>query len=235
MTSSIERDRASYLKARAIVIDLRGNEGGSSDWSLQLAKALWGATVVDAKIRARDEKTSTWWRASAENTAYFSQIVGQLRGEGQNDVANEVEKIAAGMTSAQQSGEKFFVEPASLSQDFGANRPGMSDQVTPLTAPIYVIVPGQCASACLDAVDVFKLFPAVKLVGAPSSADSAYLEVRTKMLPSGFAEVIIPNKMYVGRSRPNGGFYRPDLALADPGWSTANFLSMIKRDASTKR
>ena len=58
MTSSIEQGRASYLKARAIVIDLRGNEGGSSDWSLQLAKALWGATVVDAKIRARDEKTS---------------------------------------------------------------------------------------------------------------------------------------------------------------------------------
>ena len=139
------------------------------------------------------------------------------------------------MTAAQRSGQKFFAEPASLSQGSGANRPDVSDQVAPLTAPIYVIVPGQCASACLDAIDVFKLFPAVKLVGAPSSADSAYLEVRTKMLPPGFAEVIIPNKMYVGRSRPTEGFYRPDLALADPDWSTANFLSMIERDASTKQ
>lgn len=103
------------------------------------------------------------------------------------------------------------------------------------TKPVYVIVPGQCASACLDALDVFTRFPNTRLIGAPSSADSTYMEVRTQALASGLAEVIIPNKVYVKRPRANGQIYLPDIYMNELVWSTGNFLKLVDADLSSKR
>jgi hypothetical protein len=72
-----------------------------------------------------------------------------------------------------------------------------------------VIVPGQCVSACLDAVDYFKHFPNTKLIGAPSSADSTDMEVRNPKLPSGMADALIPMKMDVDRPGGKGVFTSP--------------------------
>lgn len=96
--------------------------------------------------------------------------------------------------------------------------------------PVYVITPGRCASACLDALDTFKRFTNVKLIGAPTSADSTYMEVRVAPLPSGQGSAIIPVKMWVGRPRAAGEVYRPYIEMDDADWSTANFLERIERD-----
>jgi len=95
---------------------------------------------------------------------------------------------------------------------------------------VYVIVPGQCVSACLDALDYFTMFPNTKLIGAPSSADSTYMEVRYQMLESGLAKVVIPNKIYVGRPRAAGQFYLPQISVNDLVWSTETFLKVIEAD-----
>ncbi|MFC4929706.1 hypothetical protein [Massilia sp. GCM10023247] len=100
----------------------------------------------------------------------------------------------------------------------------------PFTRPFYVVVPGNCASACLDAIDVFTRFPNTTLVGAPSSADSTYMEVRRENLASGLAAVIVPNKVYVRRPRANGQVYVPRLELRDLVWSTRNLLDTVERD-----
>jgi hypothetical protein len=78
-----------------------------------------------------------------------------------------------------------------------------------------VIVPGQCASAYLDAIDYFKRFQYTKLIGAPSSADSTYMEVRNPKLPSGMAYAIIPMKMVIDRPRGNGVYYQPGIEIRD--------------------
>jgi hypothetical protein len=72
-----------------------------------------------------------------------------------------------------------------------------------------VIVPGQCASACLDAIDYFKRFPNTKLIGAPSSANWTSMEVRNPKLPSGMADALIPMEMYLDRPRCKGAFTSP--------------------------
>ncbi len=95
-------------------------------------------------------------------------------------------------------------------------------------------MPGNCASACLDAVDYFKLFPNTTIVGAPSSADSTYMEVRHEALPGGLAHVIVPTKLYVNRPRGNGEFYRPDIPVSALQWSTELFLDVVERDLARK-
>jgi hypothetical protein len=96
---------------------------------------------------------------------------------------------------------------------------------------VFVIVPPQSASATLDAIDVFKLFGNTRLVGSPSSADSTYMEVRLQELPSGFGQVIVPNKLYVDRPRGNGVYYTPDVLHRELDWSTERFLKLIQTEA----
>jgi hypothetical protein len=129
------------------------------------------------------------------------------------------------MAQALKAQQPFYIE---------ADEPVVADAATKtkkqpqkLQTPVYVVVPGQCASACLDAIDVFKLFDNTRLVGAVSSSDSTYMDVRLQPLPSGLAQLVIPNKMYVNRPRAKGVYYRPDLAFDRLDWSTQALLDLV--------
>ncbi len=212
--------------ARAVVLDLRFNNGGSSLWSRQIAGGLWGKEAVSARTQALFAKTAVWWRPTPGNLAEVRGFAELLKAQGNTEVAAMVGMFVPLFESAIAKGETWFVEP-----DLAP--PAKPDAALPaplLNVPVYVVVPGQCASACLDAIDVFKLFPNTRLIGAPSSADSTYMEVRHPKLPSGMARGIIPMKMYVDRPRGNGEFYTPDITMTDFDWSTQNFLRWIEGD-----
>ena len=225
MFAAISADRSRFLNARAVVIDLRANQGGSSDWSLDLAAAIWGKGRVDRAMDAYNKGVQIWWRASKGNADYTAQLVDILKDEKQTRMAEEFAPVAIGIAAAQSKGQPFFVEPPDPPAP-----PAVSDEPPPLRTPVYVIVPGQCASACLDALDTFTRFPDTRLIGAPSSADSTYLEVRRQAAPSGLCTVIIPNKMWVHRPRPAGGFYKPDIEVTTLKWSIAEFQAAIEKD-----
>lgn len=213
--------------ARAVVLDLRFNNGGSSQWSRRLAEKLWGKAAVDARHTVQTAKTQIWWRPTPDNLAEVRGFVDLLKGQGDEATAALVAQFIPMFEASIARDETWLVEP-----DVPSEAP--ADAAPLLTAPVYVIVPGQCASACLDAIDVFKLFPNTRLIGAPSSADSTYMEVRNPPLPSGMARGIIPMKMYVDRPRGNGEFYAPDIEMRDFDWSTTNFLKRIEEDLAAQ-
>jgi len=224
-------ERQRYLDADAIVIDLRHNQGGSSDWSQDFASALWGADRVKRRMRAYEPNVQVHWRASPGNTAYTAQMAGELAAQKQLETAQAVRHTAQEMAAALARGDKYFVDRSEVvalaPQDSIENLPSDPPE---LTRPVYVIVPGQCASACLDALDVFTRFPNTRLIGAPSSADSTYMEVRVQQLESGLSFAIIPVKVYTGRGRGKGQGYTPATEVDDLSWSTANMLKAVERD-----
>ena len=237
MTAEVREHRQRYLDADAVVIDLRDNQGGSSVWSRDFSKALWGEARFDRRDKLRAANQQVWWRASAGNIAHVRHLVEVLKVEKQEDYAAEMAQIADGMQAALARGDKFFVNhkddvEAVTAGDRVDNLP--SDPPA-LTKPVYVIVPGQCASACLDALDFFTMFPNTKLVGAPSAADSTYMEVRTLPLASGLSTVILPNKVYVNRQRKAGQFYTPAIYENELAWSQQAFLKTIEADLAGKR
>jgi hypothetical protein len=219
-------NRDKLLEARAIVLDLRFNQGGSSNWSKMLAKQLWGEARVDRALREYFAKTQTLWRPTAGNLAAINDFIPLLEQQGDSESAAMVKMFVPIFEAAVKRGDNYLVEPDIPEGDGAAE----ADEPAELKAPVYVIVPGQCASACLDAVDYFKRFFNTKLIGAPSSADSTYMEVRNPQLPSGMAYAIIPMKMYVDRPRGKGVFYQPDIEMRDFDWSTGNFLKRIEAD-----
>lgn len=223
--------RAELLGARAVVIDLRHNNGGSSMWSRNAARLLWGSEAVEKRMQHYFRNVSIWWRASPANVAYMEGSVRSLQEQGRAAQAFAMQRPAQEMRAALTRGEIFWKQPASGTPiDAQAPLPP-----TDFNAPVYVITPGRCASACLDALDAFTRFPNTKLIGAPTSADSTYMEVRTAELPSGQGRIVIPNKIWQGRPRAAAEVYKPHIMLDAVDWSTAAFLDRIERDLRERR
>ncbi|MFZ6741988.1 S41 family peptidase [Undibacterium sp. JH2W] len=236
MTKEIAEHRDRALHADAIVIDLRENQGGSSEWSRKFADALWGKNRVDSLMRAYSPNSDVWWRASKNNTEYVQSLVTRFISENRTDTAAWIKRHADGMQAALDKGDYFYVESSTRPKVTApAATKALPENTVELKTPVYVIVPGQCASACLDALDVFTRFDNTKLIGAPSSADSTYMEIRIKTLPSGLARVVIPNKVYVDRGRAAGQIYTPAITVTDIAWSTENFLKVVETDLAKTR
>jgi len=223
----VRTQRARFLDADAVVIDLRRNQGGSSWWSRDFAAALWGEGRLKALDAASKAKVEIWYRAAPGNIAFYRKMKDEEAVAGRPDGAQWWAKKEAGMLAAQAAGRPYFVFKDKDEED---GKAAAAAAPAPFTRPVYVIVPGNCASACLDAIDYFKLFSNTKLIGAPSSADSTYMEVRLEVLPGGLGQVVVPTKLWVDRPRGNGEFYRPDIPVTSARWSTAVFLDVVERD-----
>ena len=229
MTRDAKENRARWLTLDAVVIDLRRNGGGNSAWSHDFARALWGRARVDRALADFSARSEVWWRASPANTDYVASIVQVLAQQGQPDQAAWAREQSEGMRAALARGEPFYVQKKD-----GRAAAAAPDTTAPFTKSVYVVVPGDCASSCLDALDVFTRFPNTTLVGAPSSADSTYMDVRRHPLASGLARVTVPNKMYVNRGRANGQFYPVGLEMRELSWSTDAFLRLVEADLARR-
>ena len=223
--------RDALVGARAVIIDLRHNQGGSSSWSAQAARILWGDPAVE-KAAEHSRDTAVRWRASPGNNAYVATWPALFRKQGrpQRDI-EWAEKATAGMRRALAGNKPFFDEADEADEKPAKAGPAPA---RPFTTPVYVITHGHCGSACLDAVDLFKAFPNVKLIGAPTASDTNYMDVRSEILPSGLGQVVIPQKVYVGRNRASGAFYTPDILMTALDWSTAAFLDRIEADLAAR-
>lgn len=219
---ALQRDR--LKSARAIVLDLRFNDGGSSDWSLDLAKQLWGKESAERRTADYFAQASVWYRVSPGNVGYYKALMVERKD--QKDLVEYLEKLTAKMDRAVAAKEPFYVERDDPAQLAAAQS---KSPLTDITAPVYVVVPGRCASACLDALDVFTRYP-VTLVGAPSASDTIYMDVRGSKLPSGFGQVIIPTKFWHGRPRDSGESYQPAIRNDGLDWSTGAFVNIVEKD-----
>lgn len=196
MIAAMKRDRAAVTAAPRIVLDVRGNGGGSSDWSQQIAAVLWGQEAADAH---EPHSAAVDWRASPGNLAAIEAYRAEWAPSA--DVSPEakawVERIATGLAGAIARQQPLWREPDTAPS---ARASTAISQGRALAANVYVLTDWACASACLDAVDLWTALGAVQ-VGQETSADSLYMDVRSIPLPSGFADLVVPMKVYRGRKR----------------------------------
>jgi Peptidase family S41 len=223
------------LSAKAIILDLRFNQGGSSTWSKSLAGLLWGQSRLERQVEYHNRNVEIWWRPTQGNENAALAYKAEFTKQGNTEMVGHFDNLISSFAAARKEGKTFWVEGSNEGQpEIPTPAANIDGDPPALTTPVYVIVPGQCASACLDAIDYFKRFPNTKLIGAPSSADSSYMEVREAPLPSGMGGAIIPMKIWMGRPRGNGEYYTPDIMMTDFDWSTANFQAKIEADLKAR-
>jgi hypothetical protein len=187
--------------ARLVVLDVRGNTGGSSTWSQMIANAIWG----EDQVNPRDPPGGyVEWRVSDANIAHIAGLLERWAGD-PNAPAASVDwgrRVHAGLTGARDAGQALWQQ--------GESRP-MPAPLPPPTGPRVIIVADYvCASACLDALDIWRAMGATQ-VGVVTGADTVYMEVRREELPSGLTSAVIPMKVYRERPRGHNEPYQPHV------------------------
>ena len=78
MVAEVKRQAPALHSAPRVVIDVRGNSGGNSQWGSEIASALWGDTAVSAVTDSFDQTVD--WRASAQNARLTRKAGRSLHG-----------------------------------------------------------------------------------------------------------------------------------------------------------
>lgn len=198
LIASLRVNRAALVAAPAIVLDLRGNGGGSSDWSNQIAEIIWTRARID---RLPQGHTRVDWRVSAANLASLRESRERQIAAGtlSPQMRRWFDQVTTGLAEALARGEMLWRQP-----DEGSDTMAQPQGAAPVepgpAGPVYFITDAACASACLDAVDLWSALGAVH-IGQTTSADTFYMDVRTQRLPSGVGGIVVPMKVYRGRGR----------------------------------
>ncbi|HDS1221374.1 hypothetical protein B9Y76_11270 [Stenotrophomonas maltophilia] len=191
-------------QAPSVVLDVRGNSGGASQWSIELARLIWGRAAVDVL----PDPSWVEWRTSEANIAQLRSFLQKLvqAPDASPELRRMLESVTAGMAQARGRGEALWREPSEASAD-AAPTPGPA---APLRkGRVVIVADAACGSACLDALDLWKRLGAVQ-VGVETSADSLYMDVRPERLPSGLARISVPMKVFRGRVRGSNEPHVPD-------------------------
>ncbi|HEX6576663.1 MAG TPA: S41 family peptidase [Gemmatimonadaceae bacterium] len=232
---SVPRMRATIDSLRAllksnpkwplIVIDLRGNDGGSSVWAAEIAQAIFGERWLDQAEKWLSDGRYIQYRVSKRN---LESLEGQLkqsieRHGAESESVKGTRMLIDSMKAAYSRGDSLFGPTNTPSGD---RRP----QAVPVPGRIVVVTSSSCFSACLDFMDLLLLHPSVIHVGQPTAVDTQYMENWGWTSPSGIIQVGYPMKVYRNRRRAGNEAYVPrvrrdDLSDTDSlqEWIKANY------------
>jgi len=195
MIAAMHSDRAALETAPTIVLDLRRNDGGASDWSRQIAVILWGQAALD---RLPKNGVLVDWRASPANLASIKASYASS-GTGSPETQVWFKSVISGLSGAIARGQPLWRQRDDDGRRDDKSAPAAS--MPPPAGRVYVLTDSDCASACLDAVDLWRALGAIH-IGKTTSADTLYMDIRQRTLPSGLTGVSMPMKVY--RDRPRG-------------------------------
>jgi hypothetical protein len=183
VVDEVARRSAELRGGRFVVVDLRGNGGGSSIYPERIAEVLYGeqrTASVLKKIAAGPDATT--WRVSAGNLATIEQYVSRFSRElGPDDwLVHELKRSQLAVSEALRDGAAV----ATVSHEV-ATKKKQSKARGP--APLVILVTDRfCFSSCLMATDLFRGLGALH-VGEETDQNTHYTEVRSIALPSGLS------------------------------------------------
>lgn len=186
------RDQAEAMRnAKFVVLDLRGNGGGSSAYSSEIAMSLFGKPYVDEVLNSagggEDQACSYVWRATADNIRQlksYPAMLGPSVGAEQQAI---LQKAIAEADAALASHRALSGPSDCRKRALAARRTAAASQVKPqVRARVFVLTDHRCFSSCLIATHDFRMLGAAH-VGETTDANTSYAEVRAAVLPSGLA------------------------------------------------
>lgn len=213
--AQVDAQQSAIRGAPGVVIDLRGADGisaSSASYVLRAAARIWTPEMIGA---AQPTDVELGYRATTANREWFAQALARMQAD-PAFVANnpatiaETQAVIDAFDQAIQAGQQSFTRPVPSIGDIetGAN---------PVRGNVVVLLDGGCSGGCLDAVDVLKDLPNVRLAGQTTSADTLFIEPTITALPSGFGRVVYGHKAWINRERASNAPHTPDQGLAYTG------------------
>lgn len=199
----IRRAGDSIRAARIVVIDVRGNGGGSSVAGSRIVEALWGAgTLEDVRPRG----VTVDWRVSEGNVRMLRSNLDRLTrryGEGSPETA-EYRRLVEGVEAALEGDEAFYREREAAESSVP---PGLARHH--IAGRVFFLTDHACFSACLGFADLLLRIPGIVHVGQETRADAVYIDNTRQRLPSDLGWFGYSMKVYRNRPRGHNESYVP--------------------------
>ncbi len=210
VVEAVRTQQAALRASPMVVVDLRGNSGGNSQYAMDVARSLVG----DARVAAADRPTSAcsgaFWRVSADNLEALRRFVASLPAERRP----EWQAQADDMAEALGAGRTFSPALPACAREAG-NPPPAPARLPPsaMAGRLVLVTDRACFSSCLIAADLFRRLGALH-VGEATDMSTRYMEVREIVLPSGLRTFSTLQKVALGLG--DFGPYEPRVAYPGP-------------------
>lgn len=208
-----------------IVLDVRGNGGGSYHWPMGFLRGLYGQPYVDYFARARLAIVPVS-RAHQRVVDLFAKYDGLDDGfKAPADIAAQWDPKNAGLKRATASGAAYFRPSGSLPK-----APAGPAPVNPVKSKVYVLTDFACASVCISFIDETRRIPGTTQIGLDSGVDSRTGTPMDIDLPSGNGQITLAVMTRDGRERDDNVPHRPAYEFKGDIRDTAAVRRWIEGD-----
>ncbi|HLL58728.1 MAG TPA: hypothetical protein VK391_02425 [Allosphingosinicella sp.] len=186
IVAEAKRQERALRAAPFVVLDLRGNAGGASYITDELAKTIYGTARVAAARRPQRTggPETIVWRASAPSLQRVEEYLQRSSQFAPADHPLRLGLLAQreALRKALASGAAFARAPAEV------HRGGREDLQDRVRRPprVILVTDRHCFSSCLLGVRLFRALGA-EHVGEETRANTRYSDLRTVELPSGLS------------------------------------------------
>jgi hypothetical protein len=188
VVKAVEEQKTALRDAPYVVLDLRGNGGGSSLMGRQIAASLVGEAAVDARLGPTSENCGGpdgAWRASKDNIKHLEFLQSTalvLRGgaELQQMVQDTLRNAREARAQNKDFSGSVTCPPAPSRSAIAAQPPSL------MKGRLILLTDSLCFSSCLAVTDDFRTLGAFH-IGQTTDAATHFVDVREQYLPSGYS------------------------------------------------
>lgn len=201
VVDAVEAQLPALRVAPMVVIDLRGNGGGNSNYTTQIARLLVGEKRIAPLLGKTAACGGMYWRASPGNAEALLAFAAARAKDG-GGRADGWAGQAEGLRQALTTGQRFYPAlPACASKSGVAPPPPPPERLAPsmMRGRLVLVTDRYCFSSCLIATEQFRQLGALH-VGETTDAATRYMEVREIRLPSGLRTFSTLQKVAIGSS-----------------------------------
>jgi Peptidase family S41 len=187
VVKTVEEKRIELREAPFLVLDLRGNRGGSSGVGRQIAASLLGTDFVDSRLGGVESSDcgnpDGAWRTSPGNIRNLEYLIDNVTLLGGSDTKKLLTDLLSAARTARVQGKEFsgpIICPS------GQSRRETTTQPSLMKGRLILLTDNFCFSSCLAVAGDFRTLGAFH-VGQTTDAATHFVEVREEYLPSGYS------------------------------------------------
>lgn len=203
----------SFRSYHPIVLDVRGNTGGNSQWAYVFLAGLYGESFAKQTFSLKEAQDKEVFRVSQKNIAFMKWLCHQYPAQ---------DHVLKQLQAALQKGQ-------TLVKIIDMDTPVSGSKMSSLFLnKLYFLTDNQCFSACLDFADYIHWLPNTTHIGLSTDADSPYTANNNATL-SGGAHFMYTMKMHRARIRGDNEPYIPKYRYAGDISNTDNLMAWVQK------
>lgn len=211
---------------RIIVFDLRGNNGGNSEWGTKVIQALFGNPYVKNQFYEHEAKNDSKliWRVSEGNLTFLEGITEAIKetlGSDSRQVL-DLKNICSEIKKCSELGKQLYLHREIRGEKASDVTKKNFSQIK--NRNVYAVIDSKCASSTLIFIDELRMMgSSLTLIGEPTNFNTPYMVVRPIELPSKLGMLCFP----IRKDPRQKQRYVPDIDIKNKLEDSQHVLNII--------